>query len=152
MAWRAVVRVLRSPVDCVTSVVLPGDCRACCCTLSDFTRIPVCPSCWNDLPQQSTSLCCRCGEDVGVSDFGEAPSEGILCRRCRLAPPAFEMALAHGVYEGTLRSLLHLLKYEGVEPVAERLGALIAAQLAAVSNLPESMLVVPVPLFKGRRK
>jgi len=62
------------------------------------------------------------------------------------------MALAHGVYEGTLRSLLHLLKYEGVEPVAERLGALIAAQLAAVSNLPESMLVVPVPLFKGRRK
>jgi ComF family protein len=51
-----------------------------------------------------------------------------------------------------MRSLLHLLKYEGWEPVARKLGALIAAQVASIPGLPQSMLVVPVPLFKVRRR
>jgi ComF family protein len=151
MAWRAVVRVLRSPLDSLTSVVLPGDCRICKTPLLRLTRVPVCASCWNDLPSQSTSLCSRCGEDLAIGDFGETPSEGILCRPCRLAPPPFEIAAAHGLYQGTMRSLLHLLKYEGLEPVARRLGALIAERLAAIPDLPQKMLVVPVPLFKARQ-
>src|ERR1700739_4049426 len=110
MAWRAVVRVLRSPLDSITSVVVPGDCRICKTPLSRLTRLPVCVSCWSDLPSQSTSLCSRCGEDLTVADFGERPTEGILCRPCRVAPPKFEMAVAHGLYQGVMRSLLHLLK------------------------------------------
>jgi len=74
-----------------------------------------------------------------------------MCRPCRLAPPRFKRAVAHGLYQGTMRSLLHLLKYEGWEPVARRLGILIAARVAAIPELPPSMLVVPVPLFKARR-
>ena len=151
MAWRAVVRVLRSPLDSVTSVVLPADCRICQTPLPRLTRVPVCASCWNDLPSQSTSLCSRCGEDVAVADFGETPREGILCRQCRLAPPPFEIAVAHGLYQGTMRSLLHLLKYEGLEPIARRLGVLVAEKLARMPNLPPKMLVVPVPLFKARQ-
>ena len=75
-----------------------------------------------------------------------------MCRPCRLAPPRFERAVAHGLYQGTMRSLLHLLKYEGWEPVARRLGALMAARIASIPGLPQSMLVVPVPLFKSRRR
>jgi ComF family protein len=89
---------------------------------------------------------------VGVADFGERPSDGVLCRGCRLAPPAFEQAVAHGVYRGTMRSLLHLLKYDGLEPVAQRLGDLVASRIAAIPSLPEKVLVVPVPLFKARRR
>jgi ComF family protein len=48
--------------------------------------------------------------------------------------------------------LLHLLKYEGWEPVSQRLGTLIAKQAAAMPGLPLKMLVVPVPLFKARRR
>src|SRR5271170_6140395 len=100
MAWRAVVRVLRSPVNSVTSVVFPADCRICGDPLSSLHRVPVCPSCWKDLPSQSASLCFCCGEDLGISDFGEMAGEDILCRPCRLAPPAFERAVAHGLYRG----------------------------------------------------
>ena len=75
-----------------------------------------------------------------------------MCRHCRLVPPPFEEAVAHGVYHGTMRSLLHLLKYEGLEPIAQRLGELIAGRVSAISELPKKMLVVPVPLFKGRRR
>ena len=88
---------------------------------------------------------------MAVADFGETPREGILCRQCRLAPPRFETAVAHGLYQGTMRSLLHLLKYEGLEPIARRLGMLVAEKLASMPNLPPKMLVVPVPLFKARQ-
>lgn len=64
----------------------------------------------------------------------------------------FERAVAHGLYTGTLRSLLHLLKYDGLEPVASNLGALLAAQVAAIADLPAKMLVVPVPLYKAKRR
>ncbi len=99
-------------------------------------------------------LCSCCGEDLGVSDFGEfhLEREEMFCRPCRLSPPAFERAIAYGLYTGTMRSLLHLLKYEGLEPVAARLGALMAAQLHTSSSLPSEILVVPVPLFKARRR
>ncbi len=51
-----------------------------------------------------------------------------------------------------MRSLLHLLKYEGLEPVARPLGALMAAQVAALPGVPREMTVVPVPLFAGKRR
>jgi ComF family protein len=69
-----------------------------------------------------------------------------------MAPPEFERAVAHGLYTGTMRSLLHLLKYDGLEPIATRLGALLAAQVAAIDGPPERMLVVPVPLYEGKRR
>ncbi len=51
-----------------------------------------------------------------------------------------------------MRSLLHLLKYDGMEPVAQPLGALLAAQIAALPAIPVAMTVVPVPLFGGKRR
>jgi ComF family protein len=50
-----------------------------------------------------------------------------------------------------MRALLHLLKYEGMEPVASRLGEQIAAQVAALPALPASLTVVPVPLFAAKQ-
>jgi ComF family protein len=69
-----------------------------------------------------------------------------------MVAPEFEQAVAHGLYAGTMRSLLHLLKYDGLEPVAAKLGALLAARLAAVEGLPAKVLVVPVPLYAGKRR
>jgi ComF family protein len=85
-----------------------------------------------------------------VSDFGEGSEE--YCRPCRMVPPEFELAVAHGLYTNTLRSLLHLLKYDGLEPVAAGLGELLARQVAAIEGLPARMVVVPVPLFEGKRR
>jgi ComF family protein len=75
-----------------------------------------------------------------------------FCQPCRLAPPPFARALAFGVYEGQLRELIHLLKYRRIAPVARGLGALLATTLAAASDAPDRMLVVPVPLFRTRQR
>ena len=75
-----------------------------------------------------------------------------VCTPCRRVPPQFERAVAYGVYEGKLREMLHLLKYEGLTSVAEILGDRLAVaieELAATSP-PEETIVVTVPLFRGR--
>ena len=136
-------------MDSLTSVIFPSDCRVCGLPLAGFTFLPVCESCWNELPAQAGPLCVRCGEALSFE-----PSEGdsALCRPCRAVPPDFDKALAHGVYEDKLRTLLHLLKYDGIAGLAGRLGALAAEQVLAVEGLPAELVVVPVPLFAKKRK
>ncbi len=114
----------------------------------------MCDGCWADLPAQTGNLCLRCGEALGAFPFaGEDRAPGDwLCRPCRMVPPAFERAAAHGVYGGTLRALLHLLKYDRVEPVARPLGALMAAQTAGLPGVPAAFTVVPVPLWKAKQR
>ena len=67
-------------------------------------------------------------------------------------PPDFTQAVAHGVYRDKLRSLLHLLKYDGMEALAKRLGVLLAEQVLAISDLPADLLAVPVPLYGKKRR
>ncbi|MGA7524959.1 MAG: double zinc ribbon domain-containing protein [Acidobacteriaceae bacterium] len=154
-AWRAVVGVLRSTargtLDSLSSVLFPSDCRVCGLPLARFSLLPLCSSCWNDLPVQSAPLCVRCGEALSfdASGLGQDPA---LCRPCRVTPPDFEKAVAHGVYRGTLRSLIHLLKYDGLEPLARRLGAQLAQRILEIPSLPGSLVVVPVPLYRRKRR
>ena len=133
-------------LDSLSSVLFPADCRVCGLPLAGFTLLPVCSACWNDLPAQSGTLCTRCGEAV---DFA---SDESLCRPCRATPPDFTKAVAFGVYQTKLRSLLHLLKYDGMEPLAKRLGALLADSVLALPDLPADLLAVPVPLYGKKRR
>ncbi len=154
-AWRAVVRVLRSTargtLNSLSAVLFPSDCRVCGLPLARFSFLPICTSCWNDLSAQSAPLCVRCGEALTFESLGPEPTDA-LCRPCRVSPPDFEKAVAHGVYRGTLRSLLHLLKYNGLEPLAQPLGRRLAEQILEIPGLPANLVVVPVPLYRGKRR
>ncbi len=105
-------------------------------------------------------VCARCSEDLQVSAFThvgglESGPSDRLCQPCRLAPPPFERAVAYGGYTGTLRSLIHALKYDGILPVAERLGGLLAEAILKLewNSAPHGeLLIVPVPLHAAKRK
>jgi ComF family protein len=78
---------------------------------------------------------------------------------CRRARRPFARAAAYGSYEGTLRELIHLLKYNGVRPAANVLGGMLAEALAALETAferltfeQEPILLVPVPLYKSKRR
>jgi ComF family protein len=69
-----------------------------------------------------------------------------------MAPPAFLRTVSCGVYDGSMRSALHALKYERMAPVARELGSRLAAAIAQLTNdAPREMLVVPVPLHRERK-
>lgn len=147
------VRVLRStthsPLDSISAVLFPADCRVCGLPLTSFTLLPVCSSCWDNLPAQSGALCERCGEALS---FDPAAGGEALCRPCRIAAPPFAKALAWGVYRDHLRTLLHLLKYDGMQPLSKRLGVLLAESIISLPELPGELIVAPVPLFGTKHR
>jgi ComF family protein len=76
------------------------------------------------------------------------------CVNCRELPPQFDRAVSFGEYEGNLRALIHLLKYEGVRPAAPVLGVMLADAIAEMlptfgTAVP---VVVPVPLHSSKRR
>ena len=146
--WRAVVRVLRSPMDALGCAFLPAFCALCGSPLQRLSFVPICDLCWTEFPVQSGPLCARCGDTL------TAPLESsaaVLCRACRLAPPPFVRAVAYGFYQDRMKAAIHALKYDRLHPAARGLGRMLAeaiAQLAA--EAPAEMLVVPVPLHRSK--
>jgi ComF family protein len=154
--WRAVVRVLRSPMDALGCALFPASCCVCSNPLLRFTSTPVCDPCWNLLPAQSGTLCTICGEDLGVATFSTGnprPAADCFCRACSMAPPPFRRAVSHGVYQGTMRALVHAFKYDRITPLADRLGAHLASAIATLApDAPGKLLVVPVPLHGSKKR
>jgi ComF family protein len=70
------------------------------------------------------------------------------CALCRSGLRGFDAAYSFGAYEGELRELVHLLKYQGMRPLARPLGALLLRALAREESFD---VIVPVPLHWRRR-
>jgi len=91
------------------------------------------------------------------------PLDGAVCETCwagvRVAPAlherfcgdhAVDCAAAIGDYEGSLRDIIHALKYEGRRSIAPPLGALMRS--AGADLLRGADVVVPVPLHPRRER
>jgi ComF family protein len=148
--------------------LFPADCRICGSPLIKVSRLPVCETCLIALRPLQGSYCTICGEalhvpayiDRGATDRGEAERIEVetRCLLCQRADPPFERAVAYGSYDGELRDLIHLLKFQQVRPAAAALGRMLAETIA---NLEQAMpvgtlfsnkiMVVPVPLHTRKQ-
>jgi ComF family protein len=98
-------------------------------------------------------LCSICAERL-ISPFafsagpGSAESGEARCGLCRRLEPPYVKAAAYGSYEGGLRELIHLLKYNQLRPAANVLGRMLAEAIEDLQPLlaGSEVLVVPVPL------
>ena len=52
------------------------------------------------------------------------------CVLCQRTDPPFERAVAYGSYDGGLRELIHLLKFQQVRPAAAVLGRMLGETIA----------------------
>jgi ComF family protein len=68
--------------------------------------------------------------------------------------PPFARAAAYGSYDGGLRELIHLLKYERVKPAANVLGRMLAEVIIELQPSIEqrNVIAVPVPLHARKLK
>jgi ComF family protein len=127
----------------------PARCRICDRALDGISRLPICPRCWVDAAALSeTGLCNLCGLPGGPADVLI-----FQCAGCIQHPPRFALTRSYGEYGGALRELVHLLKYNGMIPLATPLGE----RLASVAETPlwreefaSCQAVVPVPLDPAR--
>ena len=161
----------------VFAALFPSDCRLCGVPLENISRLPVCPTCLLAMAPVSGATCEICGDGLASTlSEGAGPPNGVApllanfarggklqgdlrfsgkgneCLSCQQDTPHFSKATAYGAYDAGLRELIHLLKYERVEPAAGVLGRMLAKAIRKLDLKSESVLVIPVPLYRGKRQ
>jgi ComF family protein len=117
-----------------------------------MSRLPVCEECVSALRPLHGSFCHVCGEALLSPAFMDRANA--LCGLCQRVHPPFERAVAYGGYDGGLRDLIHLLKYQQVRPAVSVLGRMLAEVMDDLeSTLPKGAIaVVPVPLHSRKQR
>jgi ComF family protein len=127
-------------------LVFPDDCRVCGQPLRAVSRIPVCSRCLKDPgPLNAEYFCIACRMPF-LSRF--PLDESGRCALCRLGYSGFDAVYSYGSYEGSLRKLIHLFKYGGVQPLARPFGDFLARALPREERFDR---IVPMPLHWRRR-
>ena len=128
------------------NLVFPDECRVCGEPLREVLRVPVCSRCLTDPePLNAEYFCTACRAPF----LNPAPlDENGQCAMCRLGLSGFDAAYTYGSYEGALRKLIHLLKYDGMRPLARPFGDFLARALPREQRWD---LIVPIPLHWRRR-
>jgi ComF family protein len=142
---RAVASFLTEAAQGVFTALFPSNCRLCNAPLVNISRLPVCDLCLESIKPIEGPVCAVCGEHR-LSPHVAA--EGEICPICLQAEPPFAKAAAYGSYQGGLRDLIHLLKYQNVRPAANVLGRMLADVIAGLAPFfaAGNPLLVPVPL------
>jgi len=147
---------LKFSAESLFATLFPAECRICNSLLTNISRIPVCGSCRTRIKPFETLQCAICGELLlsshfaGFADEPAFPSTA-LCGLCQRARPSYVKAVSRGPYEGVLRDLVHLLKYDRVQSAAGILGEQLAIVLAPVMlEAGLNPIMIPVPLHSSK--
>ena len=135
----------RAVCDPLAAVLVAPVCAACRGALQTPTRGIVCDACWHAIPRLIPPFCDACG-DALPSWRTLSTADGLegRCARCRRLRTAVTRTRALGTYDGSLRAIIHALKYDGRRSLARPLAALMRAHGADV--LAGADVIVPVPL------
>ncbi|MEO8217165.1 MAG: ComF family protein [Acidobacteriota bacterium] len=103
-------------------MVLPSPCVACGVELSWSARSgSCCAKCWSELPRIAHSRCLRCA----MPWESEVRYDRFVCIDCQQLKSNLEWIDAWGRYKGGLESVLHALKFERHDFLADSLGGLL---------------------------
>lgn len=147
-----VVFSLRGVAESLFVTLFPSNCRICSDPLFGISRLPVCDRCLRSIQPIAGAVCSICGERLVSPDAFHEQSTQLNCGLCNRAKPPFAQAVTYGSYEGGLRELIQLLKYQHVRPAASVLGRMLAEAMTKLKSVTDSshMLVIPVPLHRRR--
>lgn len=142
---------MRAALDALASVLFPAACRLCGRLLTTASRVPVCPNCLGRVrPLELLAFCEQCQRPLSLaSQPTEVPA---LCGACRQGETSFDRLRTFGAYDGELRELIVLLKYQAVRSLAETLGGWLALVVKRNPELAEVDALVPVPLHPRRQR
>ena len=141
-------RGVRGWADALLAILLAPACAACRRPLDQPTSGPVCRNCWGGIVPITPPVCGSCGDPLPT--WRTHSIECGRCPRCRRRAGRPIPTRAIGTYDGTLRAIVHALKYDGRRSVGRPLAALLATRGADL--LAGAAIVVPVPLHRSRQR
>ncbi len=131
----------------VEFLVFPSDCRLCARPLGRPGESAVCRECLARLEPRRGPACLRCGR------FFEGAGGDHLCGRCLDRLPPFTLHRSCGRYDGVLKELILLFKYEKLAVLARPLARFAAEALAGEEGLWQGAdVLIPVPLHRKRKR
>ena len=136
----------RAACDALAAVLLAPVCAACRAPLEHPASGPICGACWETIPPVPAPCCVACGDSL-PSWRASAPFWN-RCARCHAATTGISRTRAVGAYDGSLRAIIHALKFDRRRSVAAPLGALMRTR--GVDVLDGADFAVPVPLHPWR--
>jgi ComF family protein len=141
-------RVIRTVADALVTALLAPACAVCNAVLDHPTHGCICSNCWRSIRPITPPICDRCGDPLAQQNHSPIPDPQSFCARCSATESAIVRARAVGEYEGTLREIIHALKYSGRHSLARPL----AGQMRRRGHelLEKADCVVPVPLHWRR--
>jgi ComF family protein len=123
------------------NLIFPEQCRVCSESLTEVSRIPVCARCLAEPQQLHAEFYCTACRTPFVTRH--PLDETGRCTLCRLGLQGFDAVYSYGSYEGALRKLIHVYKYDRVSTLAKPFGRLLAQVLPREQQFD---VVVPMPL------
>ena len=137
---------LRAFANRALARIFAPPCAACGGTIPHPLDGAVCDACWASLATFTPPLCLGCGDPLPA---WRATARAVTrCPRCRRRSRPISRLASAGPYQGTLRAVVHALKYDRRRSVAAPLSALMSA--AGHDLLEDADAVVPVPLHPRR--
>jgi competence protein ComFC len=131
----------------VEFLVFPSDCRLCAKPLGRPGESVVCRECLARLEPRRGPACLCCGR------FFEGAGAGHLCGRCLGRLPPFSLHRSCGRYDGVLKDLILLFKYQRLAVLARPLGRFASESLSGEEGLWQGAdFLAPVPLHRRRKR
>jgi ComF family protein len=131
---------ITASVNAVLTALLAPACAVCSDPLDEPLSGCVCLRCWRSIRPITPPICDKCGDPL--------PRAGVYCGDCSRLPSSVAKARAVGHYEGTLREIIHALKYAGRLSLAKSLAAEMRVRGSDVVRAVDC--IVPVPLHWRR--
>ncbi len=142
----------RGAIDAANGLVaalLAPSCAVCSTLLDAPLSGCVCSNCWRSIRSITPPICDRCGDPLARQPQSIIPDpRSPVCPQCCKGESAVDRARAVGEYEGTLREVIHALKYSRRQTLARPLAERMRQRGAEL--IEDVECVVPVPLHWRR--
>ena len=126
----------------VLNLLFPNHCYFCGVSLN--TGVCICSRCSSALEIIQGTVCTRCGSPLVTGDVFHGKS----CSQCSDLDFTFGRNESLGIFEGLLRKLIHLYKFEGRRSLYRLFATLLLTHRRAF--IMQHDLIVPVPLSPAR--
>lgn len=126
-------------------LLFPQTCVHCREDLPPLHEDPVCRACFRKLERIPALSCRSCGVPLLGGGAHCAP-----CRDRAADPQGLKLLRAPFLYNNTMKSIVHAMKYLGRKSVAAGAGRWMADYLKSSMELPPPEILVPVPLHRRR--